>query len=504
MNIWREVPATFRTDDMSFFAMRTPLTGCGFALVFGWLWFPSLRDVLLPCLFTGGVIFHPLAFGLALGMGCLLYGPLCERLENGDARQKFLNLVLAHCVPLLLFGLLLQCMGLSFAMLDATLMGLAGALPGVWWTSRLLALGPRKAVASLAWAALVALVLSLPLSQVQPDKTTTVCVLAASLALACLAALFLVGREIGYNEAEDTLPTAASLAAPHRFGPFCRIHAMLLCSVVLIFFGLGSLHVLFQETEATLHAFAQLCALTAAALLMDGSLDRMFGFAACSLTVLAFCLVLSPELTPILFPAGTGLLEALGAALCAAALRRKAFGQAGAASMAGLFLTLTLTAVNSGSLVGWQLTSFAGKAWPVLPGLAVAFLLAAIAYKGHKSMLEEDPSTQEEMELEPPLPSAASATTGPATAAINPSLAEQLTRREQFLAFLLINGYSNKAAAESLGLTDNTLRWHIKKLNKKAGTTDRAELITILKNSAAAPASANRHAPAVRPKTAIR
>lgn len=231
-----------RWATVSFFALKIPLTGCGFALAFGWLWFPELRVLLVPGLIADGTISHPYASCLAFGAGCFFYGLLCRRLENNDARHRLLNVILAHAFPPLLLGLmpLTRGLGLSFPMLDGTLMGLAGALPGVWWTTRLLASEPGKAVASLAWAAFVSLVLTLPLSRIQMDGTVAVCVLTASLALACLTALFLVREEREGCGEEDTRPaTAASLEAPYRFGPFRGIYAVFLCGIIPIFSALA-------------------------------------------------------------------------------------------------------------------------------------------------------------------------------------------------------------------------------------------------------------------------
>lgn len=481
MSFPRVLFANGRPGGKPSFAVRTPLTGCGFALAFGWLWFPVLRDILLPGLFTGRPFFHPFVFGFALGAGYLLYGPLCGRMENGAMRQRFLNAALAHGVPLLLGPLLLlRSNDISFAALAETLAGLAGALPGVWWTSRLLASGPRKAVASLAWAAFTALALWLPLSRQRPDSATA-CVLAAGLALACLAALFLVRREKEHRSEKDTLPdTAAPMQTPYRFGPFRRVYALLLCGVAPIFFGLGSLKVIVHGTEGTAPTIARVCALTSAVFLLDGPPERMLGIAACALTVLALCLPLAPDLAPMLFSVGAGLLEAAGIALCAAILCRGTLGRGAAAFLAGLFLTVMLAAINGGYLAGRELSFFAGETWPVLPGLAAALLLAAAAHQGRKHMTGTEPA-RPGPEWEHLLSCAASGEDETTAAMISPSIAEQLTKREQALALLLVNGYSNKAAAETMGLTKNTLRWHIKKLNKKTGAADREELITTLK-----------------------
>lgn len=465
------------------FGMQIPLTGCGFTLAFGWLWFPALRDVLLSGLFTGQLSFNPFAFGFALAAGCLFYSQLCGYLENGSIRQRFLNAVLAHGIPPLLLCplLLLRDNNLSFVFLDETLAGLAGALPGVWWTSRLLAPGPGKAVASLAWATCSALFFSLPFSQWRPNGVVAACILVAGLALACLAALFLIRREGGHSGEENALPdTAAPLETPYRFGHFRSAYVSLLCGVTPIFFGIGSLNVLVHEVEGAVATIARICALIAAIFLLDCPPGRVSGIAAGVLAVLTLCLPLAPDLAPILFPGGVALLEAAGVALCAATLCQGTFGRGVRLPLAGLFITVTLAAVNIGYLVGWKLSSYAGKTWTFLPGLEAALLLAVVADQNRKRKELTVPN-QDGTGLQPPFPHAASAEASSTT--VSPPIAEQLTKREQALASLLAKGYSNKEAAEIMGVTENTLRWHIKNLYKKIGVTKREELIMALKGN---------------------
>lgn len=488
MNLPPSMFTKTRSENMLSSAVRIPLTGCCFALTLGWLWFPVLRNILLPGLFTGWSTFNPLALGLALSAGCFLYAPLCDLLEGGTARQRVLNAVLAHGLPLLLLCLLLLLRnnGISLAALDSTLAGFAVALPGVWWVRRLLPSGPEKAVAVLAWAAFAALAFSLPLSMRRLDSTDTVCILVAGLAMACLAALFLIaGENEGGGEGDARSATAAPLETSYGFARFRWRYAVLLCGVAPIFFSLGSLNVLIHETGETVPAIARICALIAAVFFMNGSLERVFGIAACVLAVLALCMVFFSTLACMLLPVGTGLLEAACIAMCAVALRRGTLGRGAEAAMAGLFIVIILAAGNSGYLAGWKLASFAGKAWPVMPGLAAALLLATVAYQGRKSGAEGAPARdgagQSAAERQSPPASAAPDEAAPVAATINPPITGPLTKREQALAFLLVNGYTNKAAAESLGLKDNTLRWHIKNLHRKTGAIEREDLIMALK-----------------------
>ena len=473
-----------------------PLTGAGLALGFGWLWFPALRNSILPSLFEAPHAMNPLVFGLALGSCCLLYSLLADRLESGSPKGTMLNAIIAHGLPLALLGLffLADWPGRSAG---ACMAGMSAALPGVWWISRLLALGPGKAATALVWASFAALAPALPLSVLHITPVAVLCTLSIGLVLACAAGLFLIRRENAVTEMSkaalaDSLEPDAGLPQS-----FLKNSVLLpVGSLVALYFGIGSLNV-FALAEGMLPAVVHACALAIAVVLLNrrsDSLDRRLpgrylGLAACSLAVLACCLPFFPGGAFLLFPAGVALPEATALALCAALCRKYArvsglsrqFKRS--APLAGLFLILTLAAVNGGFLVGIKLRDVADNAAPALPGLTAALLLGAVAYLERRNMTEDEPArlagTSGSLESGRE-PAAMPAISAERKASIHPEMAGQLKERELALALLLVRGYSNKAAAEALNLSENTVRWYVKKLNRKTGAVDRAGLIAAL------------------------
>ena len=59
------------------------------------------------------------------------------------------------------------------------------------------------------------------------------------------------------------------------------------------------------------------------------------------------------------------------------------------------------------------------------------------------------------------------------------------TDKEQAIAVLMLQGFTNSAIAKATGITENTVRWHIKNLYKKTGTANRQELAVKLSGDAA-------------------
>ena len=484
-----------------------PAAGCGFALAFGWLWFPGLRDVLLPCLAGtsgSGRAFSLTAFGVALAAGFLLEGFFAGRLKAGAA------LLLSHLCALILLGLALLCRMAASSAVPAGLpevsFGLGAALPGVWWTGRLLALGPVRAAAALAWAALAALPLIFALS-LFPEPLSPLfaaCAVAAGIALALPPALPVLFQSRASSLKTGSivpLPSLLSAAVPGLRG---------VTAVAALFFGLGSLNILAPQGADILSGFAQACGAVLAAALFaaqsknssrrglrerftSGGSWRATGLAACSLTVAAMCLPLFPEAAAALFHACSGAAEAAALVLASSVcLEPGATGGAGEKAappglhspwclyprwclISGLFLVLALTLVNGGGLAGRELQVWAGAFGPALPGLAAAGLLAATAWRENR---QAAPGLGAESDS--PEPVVWGGEPIPRDTPIPPDIALQLTGTEQAMALLLLQGHSNKAIAKSLKLTENTIRWHIKKLNKKLGTQNRAALLTSL------------------------
>lgn len=472
------------------FSANTALTGCGFALAFGWLWFPVLRDMLLPGLFTGHA-FRPLAFGLALGAGFLACGFGFQRLKSIAAERNFAKIfpaVLTHGLSLVLFGLACLALNRNVNWLPETLAGLAAALPGVWWTARLLSLGPGKAVAALAWAAgaacLVSLVPVSALAGLPVSPVFAACTLVAGLLLALGLACQLASSP-ALRDDTDAIPPTRSLNTAD---------AVSLGAVGALFFSLGCLNVLSAANAPSdggnlAPAVALVCGLALAAYILnhrgtgtpglpESGVPVIVWPGVCALAVMALCLPFLARAAPILFGAGAGMVQATGLTLCAAVT---ANGRSNAARPAGLFLALTLAAVNCGYLASLELMLLAGEAGPAMAGLALAGLAAlpfAAAYRKQAVQSAETASTP--FELGPAELTAPPASAGEQPATPCPDITEELTDKEKTLTLLLVNGYSNKAVAEAMGLTENTVRWYIKKLNRKTGAASRAELITLL------------------------
>lgn len=60
-----------------------------------------------------------------------------------------------------------------------------------------------------------------------------------------------------------------------------------------------------------------------------------------------------------------------------------------------------------------------------------------------------------------------------------PSGTADLTAREREVLGLVASGQRNKAIAEALGISPNTVKYHVSKLLQKTGSTSRAELVAI-------------------------
>ena len=481
-----------------------PCVGCGFTLAFGWLWFPGLRESLLPGLAGNGGVFSLAAFGAALAAGFLIGGSLAGRMTAGTA------LLLSHIGAVSLLGLVILCGMAGSSVVPAgcpeVLLGLGAALPGVWWTSRLLVLGPAGAAAALAWAGLTALPLTFALS-LFPDPLSPLlaaCAVAAGIALALPPALPVLPQSRGSGTETGSavpLPFSLSAAVAGLRGP---------TALAALFFGLGSLNVLALHGAGIPSGLTRACgaaqacgAALAAALFAARSRNRSGGglladfssggnrramvLAAGALAVPALCLPFFSGAASALFHACSGLAEAAALALAApVCLESHGAGHAGEKNpppglypslylTSGLFLLLALALVNGGGLAGRELLAWAGAVGPALPGLVAAGLLAALVWRDNQQTAschgaESDPHTGPVAHAEPV----------PRDAPIPPDIASQLTGTEMALALLLLQGHSNKAIAGSLKLAENTIRWHIKKLNKKLGAHNRATLVAFL------------------------
>ena len=163
------------------------LTGIGFALGFGWLWFGALQRFWLPA-FLWGNFFHGnaslffalLAVGFTLAL-CALYifhkketqapkGLVVEQIEKpplGDFRSgKTPHIVHALSLSCICFGLFLSNATSLTDALSASCMAVAGIFLGLYWTATLMRLPKREGLAAFTVACLTASMLAFVYSRV--------------------------------------------------------------------------------------------------------------------------------------------------------------------------------------------------------------------------------------------------------------------------------------------------------------------------------------------------
>lgn len=146
---------------------ETVLAGLGFAVGFGWLWFPALQGIWLPGFLWGG----PWSGGgtsafcalLLAGFAAIALWPSRslkeENAENGETESRNLlsrnivRRVQAASLLLALLSLLVPLPGRGFFhYLSALGMALVGILQGLFWGSLLLRLPPSGRNAGAGWA----------------------------------------------------------------------------------------------------------------------------------------------------------------------------------------------------------------------------------------------------------------------------------------------------------------------------------------------------------------
>lgn len=67
----------------------------------------------------------------------------------------------------------------------------------------------------------------------------------------------------------------------------------------------------------------------------------------------------------------------------------------------------------------------------------------------------------------------------PPSAALTVESAEELTAREKQVLRLVVTGISNQRIGDQLGITANTVKYHVPNLLRKYGARTRAELASI-------------------------
>ena len=466
------------------------VTGPGFALAFGWLWYGPLRDAWLADTLTGTLFSGrgATAFFTALALTLLCGGLGAGKLGDSFAGQRR-GAILAHGAALsaTLCAALLSFFGGASpgwpGILAGAALGFAGGIGGAYWTAALLRLTSPAAAWALGIAALTAAGLYGLGAVVAPSVLTALppaCVLAA-----LLLSLFPVRPPQNPAESsapEQTTPLAEETPKPTKF-----------LFLLAAFFALGVL-LSALDSQNTPPSWAQ-CPLEGAGALAAGlfcaaCLKRPetteetplrfwhWPFAATLLLPLAL-LAFSPR--PQLFGVGllfcSGLAQGLAVAFLALQVRKAGRNALRAACFSLLGL---LVIINAGFYAGaraalmWN-TGYLGLAVLVLPCIGLLFLLPWHARRKVRLATEAEKSITESQSL-----NGTAAPESTPTRETDPQLlftAWELTPREKAVAALVRSGLSNPEIANSAGISENTVRIHLKNLYRKSGCSSREELL---------------------------
>lgn len=454
------------------------LTGCGFALTLGWLWFAGLGE-----LWQAGtaeflaVRAHEGLLLLTFGAGCVVFGFVAGFVT----RRERPHLSAVQAVSLAHGGALL-CLGLLFAvdrpLTGIVIAGLAEACLGIYWMSRMLVLEPAQSVAALAWASFTALLMAGLVSTLPPGTGIAFGVAGCWLS-AWLFALALTARR-------EKTGHAAQTESPKPSGPAWEKHVFTLCATLwLAFFALGAMYGMPMPhagpfAAMTLHLAGAALAVPVLSPFFRSTSDLDVRPAVFTAIVALFfagcCLLLFPSFASSALDMGSAFLEAACLAGFMTLTRRSglASNPGSVPRLAGLYLAALILAVNMGHWAGRGIMRTHG-----VPGTAffVTMLLVALGFvhtaasrTAARRQREEHP-TRQSVTL-PDVPADPVKLRG--------EIVEQLNMREQTVAVLLVQGYANKKIAECLSVTEDAVRWHIKNLNKKMGATNRQQLFDIL------------------------
>ncbi len=474
--------------------------GLGFALAFGWLWYAPLRDLWLTDILTGTLFSGrgTSAFFTALALTLLCGGLGAEKLGYFFAEQRRRtsltnDAALAHgaALPATFCAALLSFFGgpspgwLSIP--AGAALGFAGGIGGAHWTATLLRLPPPAAARALGMAALTAAGLYGLGTAAGPSAGAVFP--AACVFVALLLSLFPVAEEQKNPPAGET-----GGPCPVGTGEHCEDQGFLmkekapeasllpLLSPLTIFFALGALLSALDGQNAP-PSWAQ-CPLEGAGALAAGlfcsiRLKRQetteeastrfwhWTFAATLVLPLA-SLAFSPW--PPLFGLGLFLCSGMAQGLAVAflALRTRNAGR-DAPRSARFGLLGLLVVINAGFYAGarvalmWNKDSL-GLAALVLPCVGLLFLTFRPARRQARTAAETSDLAPEPMRKKE----------------IDPQqlfTAWKLTPRETNIAALVRSGFSNQEIAGSAGISENTVRIHLKNLYRKSGCSSREELL---------------------------
>ncbi|MFT4301097.1 MAG: helix-turn-helix transcriptional regulator [Desulfovibrio sp.] len=519
--------------------MRFTWIGLGLCLSFGWLWSTSFRSALQqPTLSDWAIAAEPL--GLAVGTGCLFWACAFYMLSGNTSRPTQIKIaVLAHLSPIIILGLPLFIARFSFTAY-VIMAGFFAAAAGVWWMTQLLYLPPVSAVLAVTCSTIFSYLLAtiLPFLPIFSPNITA-CFLVGCLAVALLLALFVCKPFSGLSpsvEASELTPiTAATIFAPILVPPGLAFGGIGFLSVLLAADTSGK--------DAALQLLGLIAAIILIASHQkyyanhsshkSGLFLRYGALAICLIFLTGGILPSASERAITLLPV-IGFMEAMALAVCTTALLQLRLPLPLMYLFSGLFLLMALSAVNFCHLAGWKIVYLTIDGAPVLLSLMAAVCTAALLYRlptsptpvAHSAKAtiaagaiiptiinaapENLPSNSAQLSDTltmadiTTLKSEARVESGsrkkqskPKDEAMPPALGQEhhpetqnrktgkatpdlLTARERGLALLLVNGHSNNEIAESLGLKRDTVRWYIKNLNKKMGTSDRQDLIAFL------------------------
>ncbi|WP_034637745.1 helix-turn-helix domain-containing protein [Desulfovibrio cuneatus] len=466
------------------------LSGCGFTLAIGWLWFEELRALWLPEQ-TGN--FGMLALA---GFGATLCGTslLLHFRRGASFPVPFAHLTHGAALVVLLAAWLLQPWPWAFALL----VGMSGAGTSIFWLAHMLRPTPCHTLNTLVWAGGASLFLAWGAAQVLSAfplvPVSSLWLLAALCpALAWLLSFGLPNHSLsGHNTPPPSAPQHDnSTQTQGQNTPKLRLLA---CGLTwgFVFFCLG-LAFAIPFTPLTTWAWAQgpaYFAGTIAACTLCHSLSRIdplptnhnLYMLACAFGLLG--LVALPIFYPTFWPGKyilAGWLEALGMAGIALSL----FKTATTTPLlplkhAAVTLLLILAAVNGGTLAGNALARAKNHSVifePLLLLLCAGLLLGIGLYRRYLGTMHPAPGKPPEV---PPATGRPSGPrhSGPIALAGIPK--DTFTEKEQAIAVLMLQGFTNSAIAKATGITENTVRWHIKNLYKKTGTANRQELAAML------------------------
>lgn len=463
------------------------LAGGGFALAIGWLWFEDLRALWLPEQTGNFAMLALTGFSAALcGTGLLLHFR-----RGAFFPVPFASLAHGAAMVVLLAAWLLQPWPWAFALL----VGISGAGTGIFWLAHILRPTPCHTLNALVWAGGASLLLAWATTQllcVSPFISSSPLWLLAALcsAMAWLLSFGLPNHSLSdhketYNPAPPQGSTHGAQAHINKTGGlgtpiklliacggiwgvafFCLglAFAKPLCSHLASIWGQGAAHF-----AGTLAAYALWRTLSLFCTLPNPHSSYMLP---------CVCGILGLAALPIVLPAFwpgmsflAGLLETLGLAGIAFTFLEAQHKSPHLAFMQSAIALLTIVvAVNGGAMVGSVLSN-AGKHVEIAEPLALLFgamLLFVMGMHRHPN-----PAIQPAHNRPPEAPPAPRPF-GPIVPAEIPK--EIFTEKEQAIAVLMLQGFTNSAIAKNTGITENTVRWHIKNLYKKTGTANRREL----------------------------